>query len=131
MRAASHLNRFYMRIISRIPRTAGILDNGQEIAYKFDLIRRAKVFLWEYGYPFCGYHCEDFKYVRELYRYTDGDKWETLVQGPTDKWQSEWAQCNMMPPFTYEELHQPKLAIRRLDGSKPALKLWLEKIEPR
>jgi hypothetical protein len=121
----------HMLMYSRVPRAAGALDNGQEITYEFDLISRAKVLHWEYGYPFCGYRYQDFKYVRELYRYTDDDKTKTLVQGPTDKWQSEWAQCNMMPPFTYEELRRPTLAISRLNGSKPALELWLEKIEPR
>src|ERR1022692_3060925 len=113
-----------MSLYSRITRPTGMLADGQEVTYAFSLISHAKVLEHQFGYPFPGRAKDDFR-VRELFRYVGDDKKETLIRDPTDEWRSEWAQWKMMPPLSFEELHQPKLAIIRLHGSEPALKLWL------
>jgi len=37
----------------------------------------------------------------------------------------------MKPPLTYDEFHKPSLAVARLHGLEQALRVWLEKVEPK
>jgi len=121
----------------RVDRSTGELDSGEEVIYTSDLASGVKVISHQFGCPYrnepperCwpdtaagpNYTKTDFKYVRELYRYTNDGKREVLIPGPEDEWRSKWAQWNMMPPFTYDEVRRPRFAIARLHGSTPALK---------
>src|SRR5580658_6653614 len=122
----------------------GTLDDGQEVVYAFDLISGVKVISYQFGAPYrhdrveplsatdnTYYQTTDFHRVRELYRHVDDGKPEVLISGPENAWRSEWAQWNMKPPLTYDELHRPSLAVDRLGGLEQALRIWLEKAEPR
>lgn len=129
-----------------VTRPAGTLDSGQQVVYAFDLVTGVKVISYQFGDPYrhdrigpyalpvtenTYYQTTDFHLVRELYRHVDEGKAEELIPGPEDHWRSRWAQWSMKPPLTYDELRRPYLAGARLGGLEQALKVWLEKVEPR
>jgi hypothetical protein len=134
-----HMGHFFRQASQR----EYILDGGIKVIYRFDLFSGARVIPRQFGHQYHGQRlincwpstATDIKYVRELYRH---DTREILIRDPSLEWQSKWATWGILPPFTYEEIRDPRLALSRLyarwDDTIRILRLlriWQEKVEPR